>query len=114
MRKTVNRATKSDPATTRMEAARQATARTIKERNLLIALLAHRWPAHVTEATQGTQTDTWRYIVCLHSPAGHLAWRITEDEAEDVFQHLPRHDCKYDGATYDEKITRLCTLVEAL
>jgi hypothetical protein len=80
------------------------------ERDILVAVLATLWPAHVTRAKR--QSLIWSEVICIHSPAGQLAWGLPVDRL-DLFRHLSREpiDCTYDGHSVSDRLARLRSLV---
>jgi hypothetical protein len=79
------------------------------ERDLLVAVLSRIWPAHITEAAQ--RTLVWTDVVCIHSPAGQLAWGLPADRAQ-LFAHLTREACDWDGHTPSQRDARLRALLK--
>ncbi len=106
---TIERITTDDSATARMAAARRNRQRIIDERNLLLSIVAHLWPAHLTPpSTQQSASSSWQWVLCIHSPQGQLCWHITNEEADGLFAYLPRSsDSDWDGHRHMEKLERL-------
>lgn len=50
--------------------------------------LARIWPSYVTEPLKPKNNPLFPFLLCIESPAGLLAWRMTADEAQ-LFHHLP-------------------------
>jgi len=104
----IRRITSDDSATARMEAARKSRNRLVYERNLWMAVVSRLFPSHITPATQrGNHPDTFAHIVCIHTPAGQIATRISKDDLP-MFEHLTKDRVSdWDRHTYFDKITRL-------
>lgn len=98
-------------ATARMEAARKHRASALLERNRLIAVLSTVYESHLTPTAR--HQVNWHWVVCVHSPAGQLAWHITDEEADSDFSHLQRDKRHHwDGHQMLEKLDRLAMIVE--
>jgi hypothetical protein len=93
----------------RSEAARER--RYQAERDLLVAILSRIWPSHIRPA--GNRGIIWTEVVCIHSPAGQLAWGLPPDRAH-LFDHLERVPCKWDGHGASERAARLRKLSRQL
>ena len=93
-----------------MEAARRHRAGALQERNLLIGVLSRLWPSHLSPSATPQQD---RVVVCVHSPAGQLAWHISQQEAVDTFAHLKTQPNDWDHHTTGEKIDRMAMIVES-
>src|SRR5580765_8159888 len=99
-------------ATAQRDAARRNRYVVLYERNLLLRLLCAQFPAHLAPAaTAKSATDTWRWVVCLHTPTGHLTWKITDEDKETMFAELPERPDDWDRHTHDHKIAALEELV---
>jgi hypothetical protein len=61
-------------------------------------------PAHLSTA-QHPQKN-WKYILCIHTPLGQLAWHLTELEHE-LFKHLKVRPNDWDKHTTAEKRARI-------
>lgn len=92
----------------RLAAARANRHKFIAERNLLLAVFTRLWPSHVAPSKYGG----WPWTVCVHSPAGQLAWRITDEERTTIFAHLPMQASDWDGHTTAKRTRRLQELAE--
>lgn len=113
----------STSVTSRLLAARRNTktmerhrAGAIYERNLLIAALARVWPSHLSETKKREahrSTDVNRkWVVCIHSPAGQLAWHLTNEEAtSELFKWLEKRENDWDGHKAAEKPERLLQVI---
>lgn len=98
---------KTKSTTERLEASR-ATRQRIADREILYAaILSRLWPSHLAEPLTAQGNGSW--IVCVHSPAGQLAWRVRDDEIP-LFKHLQRTDNDGKGYTFDDKMVRLLHL----
>lgn len=91
----------------RSEAARER--RYQAERDLLVAVLSRLWPSHIASA--GQHQLVWTDVVCIHSPAGQLAWGLPVDRAH-LFAHLDRDEsCVWDRHGASERAARLRRLL---
>lgn len=75
------------------------------ERDRLVAFLSRLYPAHLAVATDAE--PGWNYVVCIHTPAGQMAWHVPDSEIADLFGHLVALPNDWDGHTTDEKYRRL-------
>lgn len=91
----------------RSEAARER--RYQAERDLLVAVLSRIWPSHIT--TAGRRSIIWSEVVCIHSPAGQLAWGLPPDR-QHWFSHLERSACEWDRHGASERAARLRALLK--
>jgi len=78
------------------------------ERDLLVAVLSRIWPSHIAPA--GQSKLVWSEVVCIHSPAGKLAWGLPIDRAH-WFAHLARTANDWDGHSAGERDRRLRALL---
>ena len=113
----------SESVTSRLNAARRHTkkmeghrASAFYERNLLIATLARFWPSHLSLSKKHEEhksTDINRkWVVCIHSPAGQLAWHLTNEEAtSELFKWLEKRENDWDGHKSAEKPERLLQVI---
>ena len=83
----------------------------IHERNLLLALLTQQYEAHVVPLED---TSFWSVALCLHTPAGHLGWKLTEIERQEMFAHVPEAPADWVKMTQAEKLEKLEQLVAEL
>lgn len=74
---------------------------------LLVAVLSRVWPAHLAPPRKPQQM--FPFIVCLHSPAGHLVWRVSEEELS-LFDHLERRANDAKDYTAGDKMALLLLL----
>lgn len=99
-------------ATAQRDAARRNRYEVLYERNLLLRLLCAQFPAHVAPAaTAKSPTDTWRWVVCVHTPTGYFTWKITEEDRETVFVALDERPDDWERHTHEHKIAALEELV---
>ena len=79
-----------------------------KERDRLVALMSKIYPAHLCRHSEEDieWEDDWRWIVCVHTPAGQATWHINDSELP-MFAHLPRLGNHWDGHSTAEKYVRL-------
>lgn len=84
------------------------------ERNQLVANLARQYESHMVRHPDSDKEweDDWRWIVCIHTPAGQMTWHIKDEEATSAFGFLPvEPDAEHwDGHTTEEKYNRLLAL----
>lgn len=95
----------------KLERARANRYKVIRERNRIIkwAIKASGAMAHVLTVKD---PGTWTAILCVHTDAGQLHWKLSPDDAKD-FDGLPRGDNDhYDGCKSSEKGDRLDRLGE--
>lgn len=95
-----------------MKAARRHRERAYADRNELIAVLTRLWPSHVMPVTGPLSSlKDGRAVLCIHSPAGQLAWIISTEEADETFAALPRlAENHWDKATRAQRSERLAML----
>lgn len=89
---------------------REHRERAYHERNLLVAALSRIWPSHLMPLRPGKDDseNTWRWVVCIHSPEGMLNWHLPNAEIDVYFSHLERiGDNHWDQHTQDIKWERL-------
>ena len=76
-------------ATEKMIRSRERT-KTVVARELLYAgILARIWPAWVTTPHQPKKNPAFPWLLCVETPAGIVAWRLTSDEVT-FFDHIAR------------------------
>lgn len=101
-------------ATARLEAARRNRHQLIDERTLLLSLLTHLYPSHLAPAqTETSDVSQQHLVLCIHTPAGQLAWKLRDDEL-DAFSHLNTTTGDWDKHTHSMKLDRLRELVSGL
>ena len=93
--------------TARLESARANRLRVIDEKLQLVSLLSRVWPSHLSPTTRG---GAWSHVVCIHSPAGQLAWRLTDDEMP-LFAHLTETATDWDKHSAEDKAARIEQLI---
>ena len=77
------------------------------ERNELVAFVSKLYPSHLTtHPDEDEWEDDWRWIVCVHSPAGQLSLHIHDSELSK-FDHLLNAANHWDGHTSEVKYSRL-------
>jgi len=72
-------------ATELKERSREVTKAAVARELMLVSCLSRFWPAHLCEPSK--PQPTFKRLVCLHTPAGHLVWRVSDDELP-LFAHL--------------------------
>jgi hypothetical protein len=87
---------------------REAKDNAYRERDQLVAHLTKIYPSHLCRHPDEDEEweDDWRWIICIHSPAGQLTWHIHDSELP-MFYHLPERDNHWDGHSTEEKYERL-------
>lgn len=100
------------PATPRMEAARRNHHKTVRERNKIIVAFGKHAGFEMHVCNVGDPGD-WTHVLCVHTPAGQLHWRLSNDDLADLQKRLPavKND-HYDGCKAAEKLERLDNLWE--
>lgn len=98
----------------RLEGAREERAAkdvAYSERNKMVAVLSRLFYSHLTRHSEEDTEweDDWRWIVCVHTPAGQAAWHIHDSERH-LFESLPVDANDWDGHTTEEKYERLMNL----
>lgn len=100
----------------KLESARANRYKVIHERNLLILALAKHGvgcSAHVVPTgTNEPQKGTWDKVLCLHTPAGQIHWKLSPEDAAEFKKAGLTFDRKsdWDGAKAPDKSERLETL----
>ena len=83
------------------------------ERDLLVSVLARLWPSHVMSHTKAPDAPSRKRVICIHSPAGKLAWTIPTD-LEPIYQRMATcGENDWDGCTIAEKRSRLRAFAES-
>jgi len=77
------------------------------ERDALVAALSKLFPAHLNYDREGE--EGFKYIVCIHIPAGQVSWHIRDTELP-CFEHLVLGKSHYDGHSTPVKYARLALL----
>lgn len=97
--------------TEKLESARANRYKVIHERNLLILALARHagFEAHLVAPAinKPGEDDKWRKVLCLHTPAKQLHWRLSPEDQAD-FKGLPTlRKSDWDGGKAPDKAERL-------
>lgn len=71
------------------DVARSVTKAAVARELMLVSLLSRFWPSHLAPPRKPQVTFNW--IVCMHTPAGPLVWRVMDEELP-LFGHLPRSE----------------------
>ena len=74
-----------------------------RERDLLVRALSKQFPSHLS-AYSNKRTD--KLVVCIHTPAGQLAWTIPDD-MHDAYGHLEQTPNDWDKHKTAERLARL-------
>ena len=79
-----------------------------RERDCLVALVSKHYPSHLCRHPDEDTSweDDWRWIVCVHLPAGQVTWHIHDSELS-MFEHLSQEAGHWDGHSTDEKWKRV-------
>lgn len=99
------------PLTDVLAAARRNRYKVIHERNMLILALAKHagFEAHLVSPAinKPGEDDKWRKVLCLHTPAKQLHWRLSPEDRAD-FKGLPTlRKSDWDGGKALDKAERL-------
>ena len=98
----------------KLESARANRYKVIHERNLLILALAKHagFEAHLVKPAinQPGMGDDWTRVLCLHTPAGQLHWRLSPEDQADFKGLRTLKQSDWDGARAKDKAERLETL----
>ena len=106
-------ARKGPSVSEKLESARANRYKVIHERNLLILALAKHgagFSAHVVPTgTPEPKKGTWTQVLCLHTPAGQIHWKLSPEDAADFKKAKLAFDKKsdWDGSRADTKAERL-------
>ena len=93
------------PASVRADRSREATKQALARELAYAGILARFWPSYITEPLK--PQPGFPFLLCIETPAGLLAWRVTEDEIEG-FKHLT---CRpNDGRKAEDKVPTLLAL----
>ena len=98
----------------KLESARANRYKVIHERNLLILALAKHagFEAHLVAPAinKPGEDDKWRKVLCVHTPAKQLHWRLSPEDQAD-FKGLPTlRKSDWDGGKAPDKAERLESL----
>lgn len=99
--------------TEKLESARANRYKVIHERNLLILALARHGvgcSAHVVPTgTPEPRKGDWNHVLCLHTPAGQIHWKLSPEDCDDFRKAKLPFDRKsdWDGARAQTKAERL-------
>jgi hypothetical protein len=81
------------------------------ERNMLVAALAHLFPAGVKATDIPGWDAEWHNCVFIDTPAGQMSWHYHDNDAM-LFVDLPPYWGEWDKHTTPEKYARLARLRE--
>ena len=97
--------------TERLEESRANRYKVIDERNLLLNVLIAQtgWEAHREAIAAARQDGMFVEVLCIHSPAGQIAYKLTLADV-DMFDHLPKRKSDWDGHRRAQKLERLQSL----
>ncbi len=92
----------------KLDRARANRYKVIHERNLLILALAKHGVGCSAHVVPTTDPGTWKHVVCLHTPAGQIHWRLSPEDCQD-FKGVLAFDktTDWDGCNATEKGERL-------
>lgn len=97
----------------RVESARKSREGALEERTLMLAWIArHLLPKHTAHIApaRADSGGMLPWVVCIHSPRGPMAWRISDLEVRAYFSQLPIEACKHGVVTREDKLKRLADL----
>lgn len=80
-----------------------------KERDLLVRALSTVYPSHLMYRKGHQPAGAKKVVVCIHSPAGQLAWTIPK-EIQPQFSHLELTANDWDGHKTADRFARLAEL----
>lgn len=92
----------------RQEWAWEHAAEVYRERDLLVRALSLQYPSHLMHHVR-QHSGNKKLVVCIHSPAGQMAWTIPPD-MEEHFSHLELRANDWDGHKTADRLARLATL----
>ncbi len=102
------RARKSVPLAVRLKAARANRYKVIHERNLLILALAQHGIGCSAHVVPTDDPGTWKHVLCLHTPAGQIHWKLSPEDVKDFKGVIPfDKTTDWDGAKAPQKVERL-------
>ena len=94
------------PAVTRSKKAEWAwehLAEVYRERDLLVRALSKHFPSHLSDYSN-KRTD--KLVVCIHTPAGQMAWTIPNEMIES-YAHLEKTANDWDKHKTADRFARL-------
>ena len=107
----VKRQRKGPSISDKLEAARANRYKVIHERNLLILALGKHagFDLHLVNVDDAklSEPDAWDKVVCLHTPAGQLHWKLSPADQDDFRSLKTLRKTDYDGAKAADKAERL-------
>jgi hypothetical protein len=92
------------------DAARRHTHRAYDERNELLAVFARMWDAHLMPVAGALEKLDERRVLCIHSPAGQVAYVLSAEEAEDFAYLETLDESHWDRCTRLGRSERLASL----
>ena len=93
-------------ATAQRDGARNHRDEAYRQRDELLAVLSSDYESHLMPSSM-TRLN-WKWAVCVHLPAGQVAYTISDETADTLFAHLPRSaDNHWDGHDRAERTLRL-------
>ena len=92
----------------RLDRARANRYKLIHERNLLVLALAKHAAGFSAHVVPTDDPGTWKHVLCLHTPAGQIHWKLSPDDEKD-FKGVLGFDKRtdWDGCKAPEKLERL-------
>jgi hypothetical protein len=95
-----------------LQAARKSRNHALWERNQLLKLWIHATGLIAHLEPPARPDLLFPAVLCVHTPAGQLTWRLSDQDLED-FAHLPSNGLSHwDGATASQKDDRLAELAQ--
>jgi hypothetical protein len=99
--------------TDRLEAARRSRFKIIRTRNIFLMWAISESGSHAHLEPLLEKNDYWACVLCIHSKAGQLSFRLTADDLE-IFGHLEMATAAHwEGHTSEENLTRIMRLISS-
>jgi len=99
---------KTKSATERMEIARSAHLDTMTREMLWATIASRVWPSFLAPTLK--PDEKFVAVLCIDSPAGRIAYRVTQEEYDMLRGHLELHDNDRIECSPADKIARLLHL----
>ena len=80
-----------------------------RERNRVVAALAHCFPSGIRKTSIQGWSDDWHNCVYIDLPSGQVSWHYHDSEV-GLFKDLPPYEKEWDGHTTEQKYERLAKL----
>lgn len=82
-----------------------------RERNQLVALLAHLFPSGLKKTDIPGWSEDWHNCVYIDLPTGQVSWHI-HDSQLGFFKYLEPYTKDWDGHDMDEKYRRVAAMYD--